>query len=312
MAASSNEIGRFAVTSLLISSLLTRLAVKSTQDTGLVGSAKNKAPATEIKMTTDVDDTAGFMAAARAWKSRNMSPVYTQAVVKTPNQLSEHKVQTRPSPVKEPLKSSTKVEKASSGNILAPEKSNPLVSESTREKMSTASPNTAAPNSAAPKKPANIDDTAGFMAAARALKARNVLPTAYAQTAAKTSGQQTQSSPVKESFKSSTKVEKTSSGNATADLGGVPGSKEADVKKEAITDAAAGQALNTDSAKHSNTDNGAEAKQTGFSASSENSEHSQGKETILADDREPEDQYETITYVCRDVYEPSKSPCLMN
>lgn len=138
--------------------------------------------------TTNVDDTAGFMAAARAWKSRNMSPVYTQAVVKTPEQLSEHsgdakQTQKPPSPVRKSFEPA-KVEKtpASSYNV-------------------------------SPPKSTNVDDTVGFMAAARA---RN-MPSVYTQAAGpKTPDQmseykaQTQSSPTKGSF--ATPTEKAPSG----------------------------------------------------------------------------------------------------
>lgn len=66
--ASSNDIGRFVVTSLLVSGWLTccLFVVKPTQGAGLDDSvAKNKIPVSGIK-ASNVDDTAGFMAAVRA------------------------------------------------------------------------------------------------------------------------------------------------------------------------------------------------------------------------------------------------------
>ena len=143
------------------------------------------------------------MAAARAWEARNMSPVYTQAVVKTPDQFSNHTKQSQePPPVKEPVKASAKVEKVS-GEIGMTD--GVLDSEPTRKKPITP------PNNEYPKKPANIDDTAGFMAAARAVISGNM--STVAKTPDQMSGhkEQTRSSPGKESF--ATPIEKVSSGD---------------------------------------------------------------------------------------------------
>lgn len=150
----------------------------------------------------DVDDTAKFVAAMRALKSRGTASATNDHVAsstveenpKAPGQVDngigsmatdgmEHHQQ---SPSKDSFTSSTKAEKASSGNgaefvALSSEDSGPTVTETS----SLDEPATPTKKPVKPAKPADVDDTAGFMAAARMLRRTPGKPSVPLETSGK-------------------------------------------------------------------------------------------------------------------------------